>query len=111
MTQIFAPPDEPSSIDMIHSDPEFAELRRRLRRFVLPVAAGFMGWYMVFVLLSAYAHDLVATPVFGSVNLGVVLGLAQFVTTAGITWAYNRFAGRRLDPLVASLKERAGVGR
>src|SRR5436309_2249207 len=108
MTRAAQRPDERAIIDAFHADPEFRQLRRRLRLFVLPVALGFMGWYMVFVLLSAYAHDFVARPVFGNTNVGILLGLAQFVTTAGITYAYNRYADRQLDPLADSLRARAG---
>ena len=66
-----------------------------------------MAWYLVFVLLSAYAPDVVTRPVVGVVNAGIVLGLAQFVTTAGLVIAYKRYARTPLDPLVRVLRERA----
>lgn len=98
---------EPDIVSAIHADPDFVRLRRRLRRFALVAGVGFMAWYLVFVLLSAYAHDVVTRPVVGSINLGVVLGLTQFVTTAVLMVVYNRYAATRLDPLVDVLRERA----
>lgn len=92
----------------IQADPAFAELRSRFRRFVFPVSALFFLWYLTFVLLAAFARDLMATPVFGSVNLGLILGLSQFVSTIAITIAYGRFARTRLDPRVAELRKAAG---
>jgi uncharacterized membrane protein (DUF485 family) len=45
-----------------------------------------------------------ATPVLGQINIGLLLGLAQFVTTFAITMGYVRFANRRLDPPAAALR-------
>jgi uncharacterized membrane protein (DUF485 family) len=90
----------------IHDTPEFAELRRRFRRLVFPLVAGFLAWYFVYVLLATYAHDLMATEVFGRVNVGLLLGLGQFVSTFGIAWWYAHRADRDLDPLAAELNAR-----
>lgn len=84
--------------------PEFQELRNRLRRFVFPMTALFLVWYLAYVLLGAYAHDFMATPVAGNINVGLLLGLAQFVTTFAITGAYVRFANRELDPRAAAIR-------
>ena len=95
----------------IHAHPEFLALRRRVLRFVFPLAALVLCWYLTYVLLAAYAPDLMATPVFGSVNAGLLLGLSQFASTVVIMSRYARFARRKADPMVASLRERAGVDR
>ncbi|GAB3404140.1 hypothetical protein GCM10027515_15740 [Schumannella luteola] len=82
----------------------FQRLRRRHRGFVFPLAVLFLVWYFVYVLLAAYAHDFMATPVIGNVNLGLLLGLGQFVTTFVITMAYVRFANRRMDPEATAIR-------
>ncbi|WP_063036495.1 DUF485 domain-containing protein [Nocardia grenadensis] len=86
------------------TSPEFQELRNRLRRFIFPMAALFLLWYLGYVLLGAYAHDFMATPVFGEVNIGLLLGLGQFLSTFVITGLYVRFANRELDPRAAALR-------
>ncbi|GGL04134.1 DUF485 domain-containing protein [Nocardia jinanensis] len=86
------------------NSPEFQELRNRLRRFIFPMAALFLLWYLGYVLLGAYAHDFMATRVFGEVNIGLLLGLGQFVSTFVITGLYVRFANRELDPRAAALR-------
>jgi len=83
---------------------DFRELQSRHRRFVFPLAVLFLLWYFVYVLLAAYAHDFMATPVFGSVNVGLLFGLGQFVTTFVITMAYVRYANRKLDPLAEKIR-------
>ena len=95
--------------EAIQDSPEFVELRRRLRRFVFPMTALFLVWYLTYVLLSAYAHAFMAQQVFGLVNLGMLLGLGQFVSTVLITLAYNRFARKRIDPQVALIRQHAGL--
>ncbi|GAA5064723.1 DUF485 domain-containing protein [Nocardia callitridis] len=89
----------------MQASPEFQELRNRLRRFIFPMTALFLIWYLVYVLLGAYAHDFMATQVFGEVNVGLLLGLAQFVSTFLITGLYVRFAGKQLDPRAAAIRD------
>jgi uncharacterized membrane protein (DUF485 family) len=93
----------------IRRTPEFQRLRRRLIRFVVPALGIFLGWYLIFVLLATYASGLLSRPVLGTVNLGLLLGLSQFVSTIVIMLIYGRFARRNLDPEVAALRERAGA--
>ena len=88
----------------VAESPDFRELQRRHRSFVFPLAVLFLIWYFVYVLLAAYAHDFMATPVFGSVNVGLLFGLGQFVTTFVITMAYVRYANRRLDPTAEKIR-------
>ena len=83
---------------------QFRELRKRHRSFVFPMAVFFLLWYFAYVLLAAYAHDFMATPVMGNINIGIVLGLLQFVSTFAITMWYVSYANRRLDPIAAELR-------
>ena len=85
---------------------EFTELRRRFRHFAVPMTVAFLAWYLLYVLLSTYAHDFMATKVFGNVNIGILLGLGQFVTTFLITTLYVRHAGRSTDPIADEMRER-----
>ena len=89
--------------EVVESD-DFRGLQRRHRSFVFPLAVLFLIWYFVYVLLAAYAPDFMATPVFGSVNVGLLFGLGQFVTTFVITMAYVAYANRKLDPTAEKLR-------
>ncbi|MGJ0119416.1 DUF485 domain-containing protein [Williamsia sp. MIQD14] len=97
-------PDAQAFVDM-QATPEFQELRRRLRTFVFPITAFFLAWYAIYVLLATYAADLMATKVFGNVNLGIILGLGQFVSTFVITAIYVKFANRELDPRASAIRD------
>ncbi|WP_332643395.1 DUF485 domain-containing protein [Aeromicrobium sp.] len=88
----------------IHATDEFAELKRSYFGFVVPLTIAFMVWYLLFVLLSIYAHDFMAHTLFGNINVALVFGLLQFVTTFGIAIWYARFAARRMDPIADRLR-------
>ncbi|OFB36741.1 hypothetical protein BA059_22510 [Mycolicibacterium sp. (ex Dasyatis americana)] len=89
----------------MQASPEFQELRTRLRRFVFPMTAFFLLWYGLYVALGAFAHDFMAIRVFGNINVGLLIGLGQFLTTFLITGLYVRFANRELDPRATAIRE------
>ena len=91
--------------EQVQATPEFADLRSRLRRFVFPMSALFLIWYLVYVLLASYAPDFMAIKVLGNINLGLIIGLLQFVSTFAITMIYVRYANRHLDPAADKLRE------
>lgn len=101
---------EQAFIDMQNSA-EFVALRKKFRNFSFPLSIAFLVWYFAYVLLSTYAEGFMRTPVFGHVNLGIVLGLLQFVTTFGITALYIRHANKNLDPIATRLREELEAGR
>ncbi|MEV4008143.1 DUF485 domain-containing protein [Actinomadura sp. NPDC049753] len=83
---------------------EFQELRRRFRRFVFPMTAAFLSWYLLYVVLSGWARDFMGTELFGAVNVALVFGLLQFVSTFLIAYLYARHAERRLDPVSDAIR-------
>ena len=93
-----------SSFTAVHEQADFIELRRRLRAFVFPMTAAFLAWYLLYVLLSAFARGFMAHKLTGNINVGLVFGLLQFVSTFGIAFLYARYADRRLDPLADKLR-------
>lgn len=88
----------------VQQSAEFAGLRRALRAFIFPMTAGFFLWYALYVLLSAYARDFMGTTVVGHINIALLFGLLQFVSTFVIAWLYSRYASRRLDPTADRLR-------
>jgi uncharacterized membrane protein (DUF485 family) len=96
----------PEEYRQAQESPEFTELRRRFRSFAIPMTVAFLSWYLLFVLLSSYAHDFMSTKVFGNINIGLLMGLGQFVTTFLITSLYVRHAGRSTDPIADEMRER-----
>jgi uncharacterized membrane protein (DUF485 family) len=96
----------PEEYRQAQDSPEFTELRRRFRSFAVPMTVAFLAWYLLYVLLSTYAPDFMSTTVFGNINIGLLLGLGQFVTTFLITSLYVRHAGRSTDPIADEMRNR-----
>jgi uncharacterized membrane protein (DUF485 family) len=94
--------------EQAQASPEFRALRRRLRRFVFPMSALFLSWYLAYVLLASYARPFMAIKLLGNINVGLALGLLQFVSTFVITTLYVRFARREIDPAAAEIRGRMG---
>ncbi|MEU9082666.1 DUF485 domain-containing protein [Streptomyces sp. NPDC048357] len=82
----------------------FQEVRSRYRGFVVPATAGFFLWYVAYVVAATAAPALMARPVVGAVNVAMLAGLGQFLTTFLLTWAYARHARLRRDRAALDLR-------
>lgn len=82
----------------------FQEVRSRYRRFVVPAGIGFFAWYVAYVVTATSAPGLMARPVVGAVNVAMLAGLGQFLTTFVLTWAYARHARLRRDRAALELR-------
>lgn len=89
----------------VQATPEFREFRGRLRRYVFPMTVVFLVWYLAYVLLASYAPEFMSIRVAGNINVGLLIGLGQFVSTFVITQLYVRFAEREIDPAATRLRE------
>jgi uncharacterized membrane protein (DUF485 family) len=94
----------------VQSSEEFGLLRRTLRGFVFPMTVAFFLWYALYVLLCAYARGFMATKVFGNVNVALIFGLLQFVSTFLIAWYYARFASTKVDPKADKIRAELEAG-
>jgi uncharacterized membrane protein (DUF485 family) len=105
-TETPAPPVPPDAgrYLAVEQSPDFTVLRKAYRGFVFPVTVAFLVWYGLYVLLSAYARGFMSHKLVGNINVALVFGLLQFVSTFLIAWAYMRYSARRLDPLADRLR-------
>ena len=82
----------------VENSEKFRHLKRQHRSFVFPMAIVFLVWYFAYVLLAGYAAEFMSTPVWGNINIGLLLGLGQFVSTFAITAWYVWYANHKIDP-------------
>ena len=102
-----------SNFQQVQQSEQFQNLRKTHRSFVFAMTVVFLIWYLGFVIVAAFVPEFMAIKVLGNINLGIVLGLAQFVTTFIITGAYVTYANRKIDPIATDLREKmeaAGAG-
>ncbi|MCX4996378.1 DUF485 domain-containing protein [Streptomyces longwoodensis] len=88
----------------VQRSPAFQEVRSRYRRFVVPATVAFFLWYVAYVVAATAAPGLMARPVVGAVNVGLLAGLGQFLSTFLLTWAYARHARLRRDRAALELR-------
>ena len=89
----------PIDWEAIERSPEFQELVRRRRGFVVPCTIFFLAWYLGFILLCAYAPDFMGESVYQGLTVGYCLALTQFVMVFVLGLWYLRKADREFDPL------------
>jgi len=107
-----ATPSQQNEVDWgkVEKSEDFHTLRNEHRSFVLPLSAAFIIWYFIYVLLAAYAPAFMATSVIGEINIGLILGLAQFITTWAITMWYVKRANTVHDPLAKKVYSQIEAG-
>jgi uncharacterized membrane protein (DUF485 family) len=108
--------DHHTEIDWIAAErsPEFQELIRRRRAFVLPATIFFLAWFFGFILLTAYAPDFMGESVIDDLTVGYCLALTQFIMVWVLTARYLKISDRTFDGLAANAARRAleaGSGR
>ena len=99
----------------VEQSPEFRELVRRKRSFVVPATIFFLAWYFGFIILAGYAPDFMGREFLtDGLTVGYVLALSQFIMTWGLGAWYLRKADSEFDPLAERAREvalRAGDRR
>uniref|UniRef100_UPI0038D0CE79 DUF485 domain-containing protein n=1 Tax=Roseicella aerolata TaxID=2883479 RepID=UPI0038D0CE79 len=74
--------------------------------FAWTLAALMLAIYLGFILLVAFARDLMAMKVGGGVtSLGIVLGLVVIVSAFALTGIYVQRANSRFDELTNDLRK------
>jgi uncharacterized membrane protein (DUF485 family) len=96
-------------IDWIAAErsPEFRELVRRRKRFVIPWTIFFFSWFFGFILLCGYAADFMGESIYEGFTVGYLLALSQFIMVWTLGWLYLRKADRDFDPLARKAAETA----
>jgi uncharacterized membrane protein (DUF485 family) len=96
--------------ERIERSPEFQELVRKRRSFVLPATIFFLAYYMGFILLTGYAEDFMASSVYEGLTVGYCLALTQFVMVFVLGIWYLKKSDREYDPLAHKVVEMAEHG-
>jgi uncharacterized membrane protein (DUF485 family) len=95
---------EARAYEVVYEAKDFQELKRRYKNFVVPWTAAFMIWYLAYVACNNWARGFMSHRIGGThINVALVFGLLQFVSTFVIAAVYGRFANRKLDPLASGL--------
>ncbi|WP_339129812.1 DUF485 domain-containing protein [Streptomyces sp. f51] len=98
-----------------HSDIRVLRGAYRRQRRVASLTA--LGYFTLFLILSAFAPSLMTSTVSGGLSTGLLLGLLQVPVTCLAIALYEHSARRRLDPIAdrirrqSELDAKRGAGR
>ncbi|MFE1292894.1 DUF485 domain-containing protein [Streptomyces sp. NPDC058751] len=90
-----------------HSDIRLLRGAYRRQRRVATLTA--LGYFTLFLLLSAFAPSLMTTTVSGGLSTGLLLGLLQVPVTCLAIAVYEHSARRRLDPIADRIRRQSEV--
>lgn len=85
-----------------HSDLRVLRSAYRWQRRVATLTA--LGYFVLFLLLSAFAPSFMTGTVSGGLSTGLLLGLVQVPVTCLAIWVYEHTARRRVDPLADRIR-------
>ena len=88
----------------MQQSPEFQELRSTFRGFTFPVMIVSLVWYLFYVIFATFSPELFGRPFLG-LNIGLWMGLLQFITTFLITYVYVNWANKNIEPRAAHIRE------
>jgi uncharacterized membrane protein (DUF485 family) len=89
--------------------PEFRNLLRRKRAFILPATIFFVVYYFALPVMVGYFPEFMSRKVIGAVNIAYLFALSQFVMAWVLAFLYVRAAGN-FDRMAEDIK-RAGASR
>jgi uncharacterized membrane protein (DUF485 family) len=91
--------------------PEFKELTKKRRAWVLPATIFFLAWYFGFIILAGYAPGFMGEEFLtDGFTVGYALALTQFVMVWALAIAYVRRADKVFDPLARKAAAKAVDG-
>ncbi len=99
-----ASPSNRDVYEEMHASDDFRTLRKRYRSFAIPWTIAFFVWYLLYVVCSNWAAGFMSTKVIGNINIALIFGILQFLSTFGIAYLYARHANKELDPIATRLE-------
>ncbi|HEU5286579.1 MAG TPA: DUF485 domain-containing protein [Sphingomicrobium sp.] len=111
-TQLDSPPAD--TIDArplleVARDPRYLQLVRERSRFSWILTAIMLVVFFGYILLIAFAPELLARRIGGGVTtLGIPLGIAVILCGILLTAIYVHRANRRFDPIIREITQRPG---
>jgi uncharacterized membrane protein (DUF485 family) len=99
------------SLSRIEADPNYVKLVNERKSFGWTLAIITLVMYYGYVAIVAFAPALIAVPLFGSITVGIVLGVAIILASILLTGVYVIRANSEYDQLtnaVVSANARRG---
>ena len=91
----------------IRREPLFRELVDKRTRFAWALSAAMLAIYFGFILVIAFAPQVLGTPIGGGVmTVGIPVGLFVIISAFVLTGIYVYRANSEFDPITLQIKEK-----
>lgn len=87
----------------VGADPQFREFQQRRARFLLLLCVFSGVFFFALPVGAAYLPEIFALRVYGAINVGLLVALAQFLAAGAVAWLYTRRANHEFDPAAEKL--------
>lgn len=98
-----------SHIDFVRIEKteEFQKLKSSKYKFVFTIPLLFIAYYLLFIVLSAYAKGFMSTLVFGNFTFGYLIGISYYLVIWALAGVYV-WKARQYDKQVEEIIEKYG---
>lgn len=94
---------ERRSLAEIAQNPRYQQLVRERSHFSWTLTAIMLAVYFGYILLIAFAPEVLARRVSGTTTLGIPVGIGVILCGILLTGIYVRRANRRFDPMIRDI--------
>ena len=101
--------DQPS-LRRIENDPNYQRLVSERKSLGWTLAAITLVMYFGYIAIVAFVPSLIAVPLFGSITVGIVLGVAIIVASILLTGIYVMRANAEYDELTDAIVNASARG-
>ncbi|HTZ66735.1 MAG TPA: DUF485 domain-containing protein [Roseiarcus sp.] len=99
-----------TSLRRIENDPNYRKLVSERKSLGWTLAIITLAMYYGYIAIVAFAPSLIAVPLFGSITLGIVLGVAIILASILLTGIYVIRANAEYDELTKAIVNASKMG-
>lgn len=96
---------EPASLAEIAQTPRYQQLVRERSRFSWTLTGIMLAVFFGYILLIAFAPEILAQRISGTTTLGIPIGIGVIVCGILLTGIYVHRANSRFDPMIREIVE------
>ncbi len=103
-----APDSERKTLAQVAENPRYLQLVKERSRFSWTLTGIMLVIFFGYILIIAFAPQVLAQRISGTMTLGIPLGIGVILSGILLTGIYVHRANSRFDPMIAEIVREAG---
>ncbi|MBA3576926.1 MAG: DUF485 domain-containing protein [Pseudomonadota bacterium] len=103
-----APDSELQTLAQVAQNPRYLQLVKERSRFSWTLTGIMLVIFFGYILMIAFAPQILARPISGTITLGIPLGIGVILAGILLTGIYVHRANSRYDPMIAQIVRESG---